>query len=121
MIKFREHITKNKTLILAGRNAKNNEESISQAELDEEMFHTAAIGSPFVNIKGKAKKEDIKEAAILCARYSKDWRDNKLDVIVHQFKGKDIYKRKNMKLGTFGIKNFKIIKVKKQDIEKWPY
>jgi len=26
------------------------------------------------------------EAAIFCARYSQDWRNNKKDVMVHQFK-----------------------------------
>lgn len=119
MAKFREFITKNGTLLLAGKNAKNNEELISQVELDEEVFHTAARGSPFVNIKGKAKKQDIMEAAVFCAKYSQDWKKNKKDVIVHMFKGKDVFKEKRMELGTFGVKKFKIIKVKKEYIEKW--
>lgn len=116
-MKFRENITKKGTLLLAGRNAKNNEELIGQVQPDEIVLHTEASGSPFVNIKGKPKFGDVKEAAIFCARHSQDWRDNKKDVLVHRFTGKDIYKDKRMKTGTFGIKNFKIIKVKKRWVE----
>ena len=76
-------------------------------------------GSPFVNIKGKAKRGDIKFAAIFCAKYSRDWKKNKKDVIVHQFKKHDMLKEKIMKTGTFGIKKLKKIKVKKQDILKF--
>lgn len=114
---FRKFITNSGALILAGKDAGNNEELIRQVGKEEFVFHTAAPGSPFVNIKGKPKRGDIKEAAVFCASRSQDWRDNKKDVIVHQFKGKDIYKEKRMRLGTFGIKKFKKIVVKKKDIE----
>jgi predicted ribosome quality control (RQC) complex YloA/Tae2 family protein len=117
-INFREIITNSGQLVLAGKNSKNNEELIKQVEDNEVVLHTDVSGSPFVNIKEKPKKKDIREAAIFCAKYSQDWRDNKKDVIVHKFKGKDIYKEKNMKTGTFGVKKFKKIKVKKEDIEK---
>ncbi len=117
--KFREMTTSSGKLVLAGKDAKSNEKLIKQIEKDEVVLHTAAPGSAFVNIKGKANKKDIKEATIFCARYSQDWRDNKSDVIIHQFKGKSIYKIKGMKLGTFGVWRKKLIKVKKKDIEKW--
>jgi predicted ribosome quality control (RQC) complex YloA/Tae2 family protein len=117
MTKFREYFSSSGTLFLGGKNAENNEELITQAGKDEDVFHTAMPGSPFVNIKGEAKKTDIKEAAIFCAKYSQDWKKNKKDVIVHQFKGKDIYKEKKMPLGTFGVKKFKEIKVKKEELE----
>lgn len=118
-MKFREFTTKRGTKILAGRTAENNEELIKQVGADELVFHTAKPGSPFVNIKGKPKFGDRKIAMIICARYSQDWRDNKEDVLIHQFRGKDIYKDKKMKTGTFGIKKFKVLKVKKLDIEKF--
>lgn len=119
-MKFREMTTHSGKLVYAGKNAKNNEELIAQVEPNEDVFHTAKPGSPFVNIKGRSNKKDRKEAAIFCAKQSQDWRDNKQDVIVHYFKGKDIYKNKLMKLGTFGIrKKKKLIKVKKMEIEKW--
>lgn len=116
-MKFRELLTNRNTLILAGKNAKNNEELIEQVQPDEIVLHTAEPGSPFVNIKGKPKFGEIKEAAVFCASYSKDWKKNKRDVLIHKFKGKDVYKRKEMKPGTFGIKKFKVIRVKKKWIE----
>jgi|SRR3989344_160601 len=116
---FRKLISENGTLILAGKNDESNEQLISQVEDNEEVFHTKEAGSPFVNIKGKAKNSDIRIAGIFCAKFSRDWKKNKKDVIVHQFKGKDIFKEKGMKSGTFGIKKFKTIKVKKGEIEKF--
>lgn len=118
-MKFRELITKAGTLVLAGRTAENNEKLVKQVEPSEEVFHTALPGSPFVNIKGKPKKGDKKEAAIFCAKYSRDWKKNKSDVEVHVFLGKDIYKEKGMKAGTFGVKKFKKIIVKKEEIKKF--
>jgi len=119
MNKFRELISKRGTLILAGKNAESNEELIKQIAPNEEIFHTASPGSPFVNIKGNPKPGDVKEAAIFCARYSHDYRDNKTDVVVHKFKGKDIYKTKGMPKGTFGVKKLKAIKIKKSLIENF--
>ncbi|MEK6906313.1 MAG: NFACT RNA binding domain-containing protein [Nanoarchaeota archaeon] len=116
---LRKFTTASGTLILAGKDAESNEKLIEQVEKDEEVFHTVLPGSPFVNIKGKPKKPDIKEAAIFCARYSREWKKNKKDIIIHRFKGVDIYKLKGMKTGTFGVKKFKIIKIKKSEIEKW--
>jgi len=112
---FRRLITKNGTLILAGRNDESNEKLVEQVEKNEEVFHTKEAGSPFVNIKGKPKIGDIKEAMIFCARFSRDWKKNSSDVIIHQFKGRDIFKDKGMKAGTFGIKRFKAIKIKKSE------
>ena len=116
---FRKMITDRGTMIFAGRNAANNEELIEQAGKEEDVFHTDSAGSPFVNIKGKARKGDIKDAAIFCAAYSKDWKKNKSDVVVHRFKGKDIYKLENMKTGTFGVIKLKKIKIKKEEIRRF--
>ncbi len=118
-MKFKEFETSSGKKVLAGKNAENNEELVRQIGKDENVFHSAKPGSPFVNIKGEANKEDLTEAAIFCAAKSQDWRDNQNDVEVHHFKGKDIYKKKGMSLGTFGVKKFKLIKVKKKDIENF--
>jgi len=112
-------ITDRGTMIFCGKSAANNEELVKQIRKDEDAFHTAAPGSPFVNIKGKARKGDIKDAAIFCAAYSKDWKKNISDVMVHKFKGRDMYKTSDMKIGTFGIEKFKQIKVKKEDIQEF--
>ena len=118
-MKFRELLTDKNTLILAGKSAKNNEELISQIHPEEIVLHTDEAGSPFVNIKGRPRWGDLKQAAIFCAAYSKDWKKNKKDVLVHKFKGKDIYKDLGMKEGTFGVDKFKRIKVRKIDIEEF--
>lgn len=122
-MKFREFVTSSEKLILAGKNAETNEEIIAQVGKDEIVLHTSKPGSPFVNIKSKAKekptKQDIKEAAIFCASKSQDWRDNKSDVDVHYFYGKDVYKEKGMEKGTFGVKKYKSIKIKKKEIENF--
>lgn len=116
--KFREFFTSTGALVLGGKSAENNEALVSQIEPEETVLHTAKPGSPFVNIKGKANAQDILDAAIFCAKHSQDWRDNQNDVEIHVFKGKDIYKEKGMKSGTFGVKKFDMIKVKKGDIRK---
>ena len=120
-INFRKFLTTSGTLVLAGKDAESNELLVKQAGKDEIVLHTKAPGSPFVNIKGKASKEGIEQAAIFCAKYSQAWKKAgiKKDVIMHIFKRRDIYKTKDMKTGTFGVKRFKEIKVKKEDIEKF--
>ena len=117
-MKFMEMRTSSGKLVLAGKSAESNEELIKQVEKDEDVFHTSKPGSPFVNIKSsKTSEKDRREAAIFCAVKSQDWRDNKKDVEVHWFNGRDIYKRKGMSAGTFGVKKFKTIKIKKKEIE----
>ena len=117
--KFRTFTTSAGTIVLAGRDAKTNEELIRQVEPNEDVFHTEAAGSAFVNIKGDPKKGDTKEAAIFCAKYSRDWKKNKKDILIHKFKGRDIYKERGMKIGTFGLKNFKILTIRKEEIENF--
>ena len=106
--------------ILLGKNAKQNEELVNQFKgKGNIILHTANPGSPFCIIDDlKPSMKDVNEAAIYCASYSQDWRDNKTDVNVHRFIGKDVYKRKGMTEGTFGVKKYKLIKVKRQEIEK---
>ncbi|MBU2053321.1 MAG: NFACT RNA binding domain-containing protein [Nanoarchaeota archaeon] len=118
-MKFRELLTDKNTLILAGKNAENNEALIAQVHPNDFVFHTDDAGSPFVNIKGRPRWGDVRQAAIFCAAHSKDWKKNKSDVWVHKFRGKDIYKELGMKTGTFGVRKFKKIKVKRGDILKF--
>ncbi len=116
---FREFELKSGKQVLAGKSAENNEELIKQVEDNEYVLHTKQPGSPFVNIKApksKVTKKDIYEAGIICAAFSQDWRDNREKVFVHVFLGKEIYKDKKMKTGTFGIYNFECIEIKKKDI-----
>lgn len=116
-MKLRTHISHEGTLFLAGRTDETNEILMSQVEPNELVFHTEMAGSPFVNIKGIPKGQDINEAAIMCARYSRNYKKNKADVMVHYFLGKSTHKSKSMKIGTFGVRSAKNILVKLKDIE----
>lgn len=115
-IKFRKFCTSSGNDIICGKDSAQNELVVAQSESNEAVLHTKEPGSPFCNIKGKATKQDIKEAAVICAAHSKAWKKNKTDIEVHLFKGKDIFKDAKMKEGTFGVKNIKSIMVKKEDI-----
>jgi len=135
---FRRFITSSGREVLAGKDRETNEELIGQVEKDNWILHTEEKGSPFAEIKNSpgildaqksrisdikeeeknVNKKDIKEAAIFIAKFSQDWKKNKRDVIVHYFKGKDIFKSKGMPIGTFGVRKYKEIKLKKEEIKK---
>ncbi|HUW44156.1 MAG TPA: NFACT RNA binding domain-containing protein [Bacillota bacterium] len=120
-MKFREiFLGENKKLLL-GKDEKSNEELMKKFKGSlNVVLHTESPGSPFgvIDFSRPTKKERLLSGSAV-ARYSQDWRDNKEDVIVHVFKGKDVYKRKGMKVGTFGVRNFKKIIVKKKEIESF--
>lgn len=113
---FRELKTSSGKQLIAGKNAEQNEEVVKLADKEEIVMHTKAPGSPFVVIKGKASKRDITEAAVFCAAYSRDFKQNHSDIIIHMFRGKDIIKEEGMKPGTFGVKKAKSINVKRASI-----
>jgi predicted ribosome quality control (RQC) complex YloA/Tae2 family protein len=119
MTTLRQYKTSSGKTVLLGKSAETNEELIEQAEKNEYLLHTKAPGSPFANIKAlssEVDKKDLEEAAIMCAKHSQDWRDNKKDISVHYFLANDVSKSKDMKTGTFGVGKCKNILVKKQDI-----
>ncbi|HTY43899.1 MAG TPA: NFACT RNA binding domain-containing protein [Patescibacteria group bacterium] len=119
-MKFREITLESGTKILLGKNAENNDELMKKFKDKENIiFHTVAPGSPFCVIDNlKPSKEDINLSATYCARYSQDWRDNKGNVNVSMFTGKDISKEKGMKPGMWKVKKSKTIRIKKKEIEK---
>ncbi len=116
-MKFREYKLSTGGVVFAGKNAGNNEELVKNADSGDTLLHTEEPGSPFVNVGVKVLKKEIKEAGVFCASKSQDWRDNKGNVVVHVFKKSDTYKRKGMKLGCFGVRDYKEIIVKKKEIE----
>lgn len=118
-IKFRKFCTSSGKDVVCGKNAEQNELIVAQSKENEAVLHTKAPGSPFCNIKGKATKKDVEEAAVICAVFSKAWKQNKSNVEVHIFKGRDIFKEAGMKAGTFGVKKAKSLIVKKENIQKF--
>lgn len=116
---FRIYKTSLGNNVIAGKNAEQNEDLVKKyVGKSNFLLHTQKPGSPFCVVVNDAEKRDIKEAAIFCAKKSQDYRDNKSDVVVHIFKGIDVYKKKEMPIGTFGVKKQKVIKVKKEEIEE---
>ncbi len=119
-MKFREITLESGTNILLGKNAEQNDELVKQFKGKENtIIHTVASGSPFCVIEDlDPSRKDINLSGTFCATYSQDWRDNKRDVKVSIFSGKDVNKSKGMEIGTWKVKNSKIKIIKKQDIEK---
>jgi len=65
----------------------------------------------------KPSKKDIVTSRAICVSYSQDWRDNKSDVKINIFTGKDISKEKGMKPGTWKVRKSKTKTIKKRKIE----
>ncbi len=119
MVNFREHVTSSGLHVFGGRDAENNDKLVSDAKPRNVLLHTIEPGSPFVNVGENPSKDNIKESAIFCAKYSQDWRDRKRDVVVNKFLRSDMNKSLKMKMGSWGVKKQEKIKVKKSDILKF--
>ena len=121
-MKHREFILSTGTKIFLGKNAESNDELVNVYKGKENtILHTEKPGSPFCVIeKIKPSKEEIKESAIICAAKSKDYRDNKSNVELHLFTGKQVKKPFWMKAGSWKLTTKpKVIKVKKKEITQW--
>ncbi|MBT7102606.1 DUF814 domain-containing protein [archaeon] len=116
MVNFREYVTASGLKVFGGRDAENNDKLVGEAGSKDVLLHTSAPGSPFVNVGESPSKNDLKEAAVFCAKYSQDWRDGKRDVVVNKFLRSDMDKSPKMKAGTWSVKKQEKIKVKKSDI-----
>ena len=119
MVNFREYITGSELRVLGGKNAESNDELVNRAGSKDVMLHTDAPGSPFVNVGENPSKKDLKEAAVFCAKYSQEWRNTKMDVVVNKFLRSDMNKENIMKAGTWGVRKQEKIKVKAVDILKF--
>ncbi len=120
-MKPREITLESGTQLLLGKDAESNDKLMKKFKGKENtIIHTVQPGSPFCVIDNpiKPSKEDITISGAHCAGFSQDWRDNKKDVKVNIFTGKDINKTKGMKIGTWKVKNSKTKIIKKEDIEK---
>jgi len=117
---FRLKIIGENGRVLMGQNEEQNEKlvRIFMDSKNNIIMHTVAPGSPFGVSISELSNDEKNQMACLVASYSQDWRDNKKDVKVHYFTGKDIAKKKGMKTGTFGVRNTKILIAKKGDILK---
>lgn len=119
-MKFREKILDSGTKLILGKDEKSNDELMKEYKGKSDMIiHTSAPGSPFGVIEAKSpKKQEIITSGAIVAMYSQEWRNNKSDVVVDVFTGKDISKRFWMKPGTWKVRKSSKMKIKKKDIEK---
>jgi predicted ribosome quality control (RQC) complex YloA/Tae2 family protein len=117
---FRKIMLKSGTGIILGKDENSNDYLMNDFKGKENVIlHTVMPGSPFGVIdKLKPTKQEVYEAGIFVARYSQYWRDNKKDVKVSVFTGKDAAKENGMKPGLWQIKKSKMITIKKEDIIK---
>jgi predicted ribosome quality control (RQC) complex YloA/Tae2 family protein len=120
-MKVRKILTLSGANIILGKDAESNDELMEKFKGEKNtILHTVASGSPFCVIDTPLKpvNKDIIASGAICSRYSRDWRDNKKDVKVNVFTGKDVNKTKGMKVGTWKVKKSKIKIIKKEDIIK---
>ena len=118
MTNYRNYTCNSGLEILGGKDSDNNDELVWDANPKDILLHTELPGSPFVNLGESPAKNDIKESAIFCAKYSKAWRDSKKDIIVNKFRRSDMNKPKKMKSGSWNVTKQEKLKVKKADILK---
>jgi len=116
MVNFRKFVTSSGLEVFGGRDSANNDELVFGAKPNDVLIHTVEPGSPFVNVGSEASKNDIREAAVFCAKFSQAWRDSKRDVVVNVFLRKDMVKDKKMKEGTWGVGKSEKLRVRKSDI-----
>lgn len=118
---FRKFTTTSGAQIILGKDEKSNDELMKEFKgKNNTIIHTVAPGSPFCVIEKEIpSRTDIKASGSICVSYSQDWRDNKGDVKINIFTGKDISKKFWMKKGTWKVNKSKTITIKKKDILKF--
>ena len=111
---YRWFFTSEGKLVIGGKSEDQNEIVLRYfLKPNYKIMHTTSPGSPFMIIQSdEPSKNDLNECAIFCACFSKEWKSGNKLISIDIFNGKDIYKAKTMKTGTFGVKNKKQIKVK---------
>ena len=114
---YRWFFTSNNTLVVGGKSDNQNEIALKNfLHPKYTVLHTSKPGSPFmIIISDNPTKKEIEETAIFTACFSKQWKESKPSskIGIDLFKGEQIYKAKEMKKGTFGIKGKKqTLKVK---------
>lgn len=102
---FRWFFTSEGKLVIGGKNEEQNEIVMKKFLKPEYLVaHTSKPGSPFMIIQTEnPSKQDIKETAIICACFSKQWKSGNKKIEIDVFKGSQIFKKIGMKTGTFSV------------------
>lgn len=105
--KYRWFLTSSKKMVIGGKNAQQNEELVNeliQSGKNYTVMHTKQPGSPFSIIQSDSpNQKDLEETAIFTASFSRAWKAKAKKVIIDIFKANQIEKKKEMKIGTFGV------------------
>ena len=107
--KYRWFYTSSGKLVVGGKNAEQNDEimkEITNSNQNYFVMHTSHPGSPFsvlMEDTEKITKGDLKECAIFTGCFSRAWKENKKKTEVHLFNSEDIFKKRGMKVGTWGV------------------
>ena len=108
--RYRWFISSNGILVVAGKNARNNETIIKRYTKPQDfVLHVDIHGSPFVVIKNEKNlaplpAETIYEAAEFAATYSRAWDQNIGSVSVYYVKPEQVVKEGGLPTGSFVIK-----------------
>jgi predicted ribosome quality control (RQC) complex YloA/Tae2 family protein len=119
MVTFRTYKLRTGKEVSLGKNAENNDELVRRAVKEETILHTEQPGSPFLNLGEQHTKEELEEAATICAHHSQDWKKHKNDVNINIFKRKHMKKRLLDKKGTWNVQHQETITIKKENIKQW--
>ncbi len=94
--KYHWIITTNGFLAIGGRNAEQNESIVRRYLEDKDIFiHADIHGAPAVILKTmnkEPKDEDIKDAALIAAAYSRAWKEGLMSIDVFWVKGSQVSK-----------------------------
>jgi predicted ribosome quality control (RQC) complex YloA/Tae2 family protein len=108
--RYRWFYSSNSILVIAGKNARNNETIVKRYTKQQDLvLHVDIHGSPFAVIKNDKKldvlpPETIYEAAELAACYSSAWEQKLANVHVYYIKPEQVVKEGGLPLGSFMIK-----------------
>jgi predicted ribosome quality control (RQC) complex YloA/Tae2 family protein len=108
--RYRWFFSSNNLLVIAGKNARNNETVVKRYTRPEDLvLHVDIHGSPFVVIINDQKlsalpPETIYEAAEFAATYSQAWDQKIASVPVYYVRPEQVVKEPGLPLGSFMIK-----------------
>lgn len=107
--KYKWFFTSSEKLVVGGKSAEQNDELIRKIKSyphDSVVMHTHAPGSPFsfiVSPPEEVSKKDLEETAVFTGCFSRAWKLGKKKAIIDIFRAAQLYKNKDMKLGTWGV------------------
>lgn len=108
--KYKWFYTGSGKLVIGGKSAAQNDGLLKRIKFlrkDFIVMHTASPGSPFSIILEdieKVTKKDKEECAVFTACFSKAWKEKSKEISVDVFKFSELYKSKEMNMGTWGVK-----------------